>query len=155
MSRTAKRNYGFKRVFGKIVQHIARFTPLIPGKIRVKLQKYRGVNFKNPSSSFLGYDVYFDDIYPELVFVGERVRITSGTKILTHYLDTTKPPFNFLQGKVIIGNNVFIGMNVIIIKPVVIGDNAVIAAGSIVTKNVPENAIVGGVPAKILGQRSS
>ena len=49
-----------------------------------------------------------------------------------------------------IGNNVWIGCNVIILKGVNIGDGAVIAAGSVVTKDVPAGALVGGNPAKII-----
>lgn len=49
-----------------------------------------------------------------------------------------------------IGNNVWIGTRVTIIKGVTIGDEAVIAAGSVVTKDVPAKALVGGVPAKVI-----
>ena len=53
---------------------------------------------------------------------------------------------------VVIGDNVWIGRNSIILKGVTIGEGAVIAAGSVVTKDVPANTIVGGVPARILRQ---
>lgn len=49
-----------------------------------------------------------------------------------------------------IGKNVFIGLNVIVLKGVKIGDNSVIAAGSVVTKDVPMNALAAGVPAEIV-----
>lgn len=49
-----------------------------------------------------------------------------------------------------IGNHVWIGTRVTILKGVTIGDNAIIAAGSVVTKNVPNNTIVAGVPAKVI-----
>jgi acetyltransferase-like isoleucine patch superfamily enzyme len=51
---------------------------------------------------------------------------------------------------IIIGENVWIGENSRIQKGVKIGDNSIIAAGAIVTKNVPSNSIVGGVPAKVI-----
>lgn len=55
--------------------------------------------------------------------------------------------------KPIIGNNVDFGVNVICIGNITIGDNAIIAAGSVVVKDVPENAIVAGNPAKVIKYR--
>ena len=51
---------------------------------------------------------------------------------------------------IVIGDKVWVGMNVIILKGVTIGNNSVIAAGSLVNKDVPANCIVGGVPAMVL-----
>ncbi len=53
-----------------------------------------------------------------------------------------------------IGNDVWVGARCIILPDVTIGDGAVVAAGAVVTKDVPANAIVGGVPAKILKYRA-
>jgi len=58
-----------------------------------------------------------------------------------------------LNEKVTIGNDVWIATNVVILPGVKIGDGAILAAGAIVTKDVPDYAIVGGVPAKVLKYR--
>jgi len=51
---------------------------------------------------------------------------------------------------VVVEDNVWLGMNVIILKGVVVGQNSVVAAGSVVTKSIPSNCIAGGNPAKVL-----
>lgn len=63
-------------------------------------------------------------------------------------------PIDFDEAKPItIGNDVWIGMHCIIMDGVAIGDGAVVAAGAVVTKDVPPFAVVGGVPAKVLKYR--
>lgn len=57
----------------------------------------------------------------------------------------------FMKTKpIIIGNHVWIGMNAIILKGVKIGDGAIVSAGAVVNRDIPENTLVGGVPAKII-----
>lgn len=58
------------------------------------------------------------------------------------------------KGKITIGNNVWVGFNVIILKGVTIGEGAIVAAGSVVTKDVPDFAIVGGNPATLIKQNN-
>jgi acetyltransferase-like isoleucine patch superfamily enzyme len=61
----------------------------------------------------------------------------------------TNPAFE-LDNDVIIGSNVWIGSSCIILKGVIVGNNSIIAAGSVVTRNIPSNVLAGGVPAKII-----
>lgn len=56
-------------------------------------------------------------------------------------------------GKIEIGDNVFIGRNAIILDDIKIGDNCIIGAQAVVTKDIPENSIVAGNPAHIIGMR--
>lgn len=60
----------------------------------------------------------------------------------------------FKPEPVIIGNNVWIGMNVVVMKGVTIGDNVIIGANSIVTKDIPANTIAVGSPCKVIKERS-
>lgn len=57
------------------------------------------------------------------------------------------------KGPVVLGNDVWVGAGARIIDGVTIGDGAIVAAGAVVAKDVPPNTIVGGVPAKVIGQR--
>ena len=70
--------------------------------------------------------------------------------ILTHDACTKKIMGFGTIGKVIIGNNVFIGARSIILSNVKIGNNCIIGAGSVVTKNIPDNSIACGNPAKVI-----
>jgi len=152
------RRHSLRRAIGKALQLVSRHIP-IPSNWRVQLQVWHGVRFRDPSTVFLGEDVYFDDVCPEYIFVGKWVRITSGVRILTHFIDTRfvpepNRPFHMFTGQVLIGDYVFIGMNSIIAKPVVIGNWAIIGANTVVTKDVPVGAILAGSPARIVGYRN-
>lgn len=90
--------------------------------------------------------------------IGNNVKIGGGTSIYTsdfHSLDyrirrTKKDLENRRTAPIVIGNDVFIGARCIILKGVNIGDNAIVGAGSIVTKNIPANEIWAGNPAKFI-----
>ena len=79
------------------------------------------------------------------VLIGQQVVIAT----LNHDLSPEKRA-NMLPAPVKIGNRVWIGAHATILAGVSIGDNSVVAAGAVVTKDVPENAVVAGVPAKII-----
>ncbi|MBK8417722.1 MAG: acyltransferase [Anaerolineales bacterium] len=90
--------------------------------------------------------------------IGNDVLIASGVQLITvnHIFSDTASPIRS-QGEMIskieIGDDVWIGTNAIILPGVSVGSHSIIAAGSVVTRNVPDWAIVGGVPAKILKYR--
>ena len=79
------------------------------------------------------------------VLIGQQVVIAT----INHDLIPQKRA-NMLLSPVKIGNDVWIGAHATILAGVTIGNGAVIAAGAVVTKDVPENTVVGGVPAKII-----
>lgn len=82
------------------------------------------------------------------ITIGENVAIASGVVIR----DTDSHQINNSENtkEIVIGNSVWIGTNAIILKGVHIGDGAVIAAGAVVTKDIPKNSLVAGVPAKVI-----
>ena len=79
------------------------------------------------------------------VLIGQQVVIAT----LNHDLAPNKRA-NMIPAPVKIGNNVWIGAHATILAGVTIGDNAVVAAGAVVTKDVPANTVVAGVPAKVI-----
>lgn len=94
---------------------------------------------------------------PYLVEIGSNCLLSYGIHFITH--DGGISVLNNLNyfpkradklGKIKIGNNVFIGINTTIMPNVNIGENVIIGAGSIVTKDIPNNSVVCGVPAKII-----
>lgn len=90
--------------------------------------------------------------------IGSFTRIGTNTTIISsdHGFANTRlliKDQELLGKKIIIGKNVWIGANVTILKGVNIGDNSIIAAGAVITKDIPSNVIAGGVPARILKNR--
>lgn len=98
---------------------------------------------------------------PKLISFGNNVSVASGVTFVTHdvidkVLSNMENDFNFNYNcaPIQIGDNVFIGCNVTILPNVKIGNNVIIAAGSIVTKDVLDNSVVGGNPAKVISNFS-
>lgn len=82
------------------------------------------------------------------IVIGENVMVGADTQIGD--TDDHNEILGTEDSSVHIGNNVFIGMHCMILKGVTIGDNSIIAAGSVVTKDIPANSIAGGVPCKVI-----
>lgn len=92
-------------------------------------------------------------------FIGNNVIMGPDVKIYTrnHRFESLEIPIQnqgHTEEKVVIGNDVWIGANSIILSGVIIGDHSIIAAGSVVTKDVSECSIVGGIPAKVIKYRN-
>lgn len=132
-------------------------------KIREKLMspKKRAEYYKKKKIIRIGNncEIYNDVLLgsePYLILIGNNVRITMGVKFITHdggMWVIRNLGLNELADKVgpiKIGNNVFIGMNTIIMPNVNIGNNVVIGTNSVVTKDIPDNSVAAGVPAKVI-----
>lgn len=118
-----------------------------------------GVEIGDDCIIYVPSKTLIDEQYPWMISIGDHVRITQGVLILTHdfswsVLKTTldpddgAPPVLGAAGRVVIGDNVFIGMNAIITRGAHIGDNTVIGAGSVVTGVCEPNSVYAGAPAR-------
>jgi acetyltransferase-like isoleucine patch superfamily enzyme len=96
---------------------------------------------------------------PYLVTLGDHVTISGGVRFVTHdggvWVFRSEVPDIDVIGPIVIGSNVFVGLNCILMPGVSIGDNCVIGAGSVVTRSIPDGSIAVGVPARVIGSFES
>ena len=125
-----------------MIIQIARYTPfigqelVIPHILRMKVGK---------KTSF-ALMVMPDIMFPEKITVGENSIIGYNTTLLAHeYLIR-----EYRLGEIFIGNEVMIGANTTILPGVKIGDGAIVSAGTLVHKDVPSGAFVGGNPMRVI-----
>lgn len=114
-----------------------------------------GVSVGEGVTIFSPRTVVIDDRTPCMLKIGNNVQITKGVTILTHGFDwaVLKGVYGEVlgsRGKVTIGDNVFIGINSTILKGVTIGNNVIIGACSVVTRDIPDNSVAVGTPAKVI-----
>ena len=94
------------------------------------------------------------DVRRGRITIGDRCHITHGCVILSHdHIRGRLHPDRPVADTVRIGNNVFVGVNAVVLPGVEIGDNSVVGAGAVVTKSVPPNTVVAGNPARAIGER--
>lgn len=121
---------------------IARYLPWF--FIKNFLYRLAGVNIGRNVS--VGLMAMFGIFYPEKIFIGDNTIIGYNAVILEHEFLVN----GYRIGEVHIGKNVMIGACSVVLPGVNIGDNAVVAAGSVVTKDVPAKCFVVGNPARFV-----
>lgn len=110
-----------------------------------------GYNIHLGTNFYANFDCVMLDVCP--IYIGDNCMLAPGVHIYTatHPLDATERNSGIEYGKLVtIGHNVWIGGRAVINPGVTIGDNAVIASGAVVVKDVPANAVVGGNPANVI-----
>ena len=133
----AKNNFAFRL-----------FVATILRKIRIFLLKLRKYDVKY--STIIEGSVLLDKLYPRGIHIGANTLVAGGVTILSH--DHCKRVGNNQPYLIdtFIGKNCFIAVGAIILPGVKIGDEVIVGAGAVVTKDVPSNTVVAGNPAKII-----
>ena len=138
------------RIRKLIFLHLANF-PMKSRGWRSQIVKWGGVTIKNPQKTFIGVNVTFDTNYPEDIIIEEGVRVTTGCVLLTHFMEPSTGTYS--RGKIIIKKRAYLGCNTVICKPITIGEDAIVGAGSIVTKDIPAGEVWAGNPARFIRKR--
>lgn len=137
-----KRTEILKMLFGNVAKNIY---------IEPSFKCDYGYNITVGDNFFANYDCVMLDVCP--ITIGDNVMLAPGVHIYTatHPLDPIERSSGYEYGKPVkIGNNVWLGGRSVVCPGVTIGNNVVVAAGAVVTKDVPDNVVVGGNPAKII-----
>lgn len=126
-----------------------------PYQLTNTLQRWRGVRIGR--QSHIARYVYIDDRNPDLVEIGNGVAISAGVMILAHQRDlSTHVPGryvmenDFVEAPVRVEDGAHIGIRAILMPGVTVGTGAVVAAGAVVTRDVPPHVVVAGVPARVI-----
>jgi len=133
-------------IFGRFIHKLAF---VVPGGGTVRPWLHRLCGSSIGKNAWIGQLVYIDDLHPEHLTIGDNCTIGLRTSIFTHfYWGPRRPQSN---GKVVIGDDVFIGPHCVILPNVTIGRGAVIRAGTVVSRNVPPHTFWGTPSAESLG----
>ncbi len=142
---------------GKIIERIKfRINDLIrfiqygdlPTSYYVKRGMKVGKNFMRQSGTRL------DPSNCWLITIGDDVNLANNVQIIAHDYSSCKYTEHCRLGRVTIGDRAFIGAGARILMNVKIGEDVIVSSGAVVTEDVPDNCVVAGVPAKIIGHTS-
>lgn len=133
----ANNNFAFRLFLATIIRKFRVFI--------LRIKKY-DISY----STIIEGTVVLDKLFPEGVHIGKNTLVAGGVVILSHdhckRVGNNQPYLTHTY----IGENCFIAVNAIILPGVKIGDEVIVGAGSVVTKDIPSNTVVAGNPAKII-----
>ncbi|TWU18990.1 putative acetyltransferase [Allorhodopirellula heiligendammensis] len=141
-----------------IIRRLVGVVGYLRRQTRAKLSP---VNYAKSLGVTLGENVVFYGMKPGmfstepwLITIGSNVYITAGCQFITHDGGTlilrSEVPDLELTAPITVGDNVYFGVNTTVLPGVNIGSRVIIGAGSIVTKDIPDNSVAVGVPARVI-----
>ena len=152
---TQKRTFmqKLRKVRNTIYMLLAYMCP--NNKLRQWMHRCRGVHIGK--NVYIGMFCFFDNLHPEYIYIEDNVAVNAGTMILTHFnpMQHLSSIFQARVAPVLIKSGTMVAVRSTIMPGVCIGKNAIVSAGSVVEKDVPDYTIVKGVPAKIVGEFSA
>lgn len=140
--------------------HIRRFAMRMAGarigkgsSVHMGARFFSLRNLRIGNDTIIGEGTFLDG--RALLIIGNHVDIASEVMVYNSEHDVNSDDFGAVTAPVEIGDYVFVGPRAIILPGVKIGKGAVVAAGAVVTKDVEDFHVVGGVPAKVIGERKN
>lgn len=144
-----------------MLPQLQRLTGLLKYLRRELHAKLDPLGYARSIGVSLGHNVHFYGMpsgmfgsEPWLITIGNNVHITSGCAFVTHDGGTlilrNKVPDLEWTAPIRIGDDVYIGVRTLILPGVTIGNRVIVGAGSVVTRNIPDNSVAAGVPARVL-----
>lgn len=134
-------------------KYIRKIYTIIIGKLKpIDYARKIGVNMPPEGIHIYGHIGWGTE--PWLITLGKNVHLTDGVKFINHdggtLLFRSITPDLEITKPIVLGDNVYVGNNVIILPGVTIGSNVVIGAGAVVTKDIPSNSVAVGIPARVI-----
>ncbi len=125
----------------------------IHGGLRVAL--YRAMGIHVGDHVYIGMDTWLDDQFPELIVLEDDVVISFRVIVVVHddarRMDRIEPgQLDGTVAPVILRRRAYVGAGAILLPGVTVGEGAVVAAGAVVTRDVPPHTVVAGVPARVV-----
>lgn len=151
----------FLTLVGHFPSHYVRrfFYRLAGMKIGKGSTLHMGGVFYNPANVRIGKDTIIGEQVVldgrETITIGDHVDFATGVMVYNSQHDNSADDFHAISKPVTIDDYVFIGPRVIILPGVHIGKGAIVGAGAVVTKDVEPFMMVGGIPAKVIGERQN